>query len=150
MEQVDALHNNLADGDQNKFWRSFKYFNDTKKRTDVYINNLRSNHDIANYFADSFESIYRTRDECQSQKLNDEFRRIYSDYSNLHNSESLIPHLLTWHDMVNLLSNLKTGKATASFLKAEHILLGSPKLAIHLHVLSPCIPLALLWHYRPK
>ena len=37
--------------------------------------------------------------------------------------------------MVNLLSNLKTGKATASFLKAEHILLGLPKLSIHLHLL---------------
>ena len=37
--------------------------------------------------------------------------------------------------MVNLLSNLKTVNATASFLKAEHILLGSPKPSIHLHLL---------------
>ena len=76
-----------------------------------------------------------TSDECQSQKLNNEFRRIYSDYSNVHANDSLLPYFLTWHEMVNLLSNLKTGKATASFLKAEHILLGSPKLSIHLHLL---------------
>ena len=30
---------------------------------------------------------------------------------------------------------LKTGKASASFVKAEHILYGSPRLAYHLHIL---------------
>ena len=120
--QIDELHNNLADGDCNKFWRSFKYFNDTNKRADVYVSNLRSNEDIANCFADSFESIYHSRDENQSQKLHTNFRQMYLEYSNNHASDSLIPYYLTWHEMVNLLSNLKTGKATATFLKAEHIL----------------------------
>ena len=135
LDQIDELHNNLADGDCNKFWRSFKYFNDTNKRADVYVSNLRSNEDIANCFADSFESIYHSRDENQSQKLHTNFRQMYLEYSNNHASDSLIPYYLTWHEMVNLLSNLKTGKATATFLKAEHILLGSPKLAVHLHLL---------------
>ena len=135
LNQIDELHNNLADGDCYKFWRSFKYFNDTNKRADVYVSNLRSKEDIANCFADSFESIYHSRDENQSQKLHTNFRQMYLEYSNNHASDSLIPYYLTWHEMVNLLSNLKTGKATATFLKAEHILLGSPKLAVHLHLL---------------
>ena len=37
--------------------------------------------------------------------------------------------------MINVMSKLKTGKASASFVKAEHILYGSPKLAYHLHLL---------------
>ena len=37
--------------------------------------------------------------------------------------------------MLTVMSKLKIGKASASFVKAEHILYGSPKLAWHLHLL---------------
>ena len=37
--------------------------------------------------------------------------------------------------MLDVLSKLQTGKATASFLKAEHILYGSPQLSYHIHIL---------------
>ena len=37
--------------------------------------------------------------------------------------------------MLDVMSKLKTGKASASFVKAEHILYGSPRLAYHLHIL---------------
>ena len=37
--------------------------------------------------------------------------------------------------MIDVLSTLETGKSTASFLKAEHLLYGSPKLAYHIHIL---------------
>ena len=42
---------------------------------------------------------------------------------------------LSWYDMTFVLQKLKTGKATSSFVKPEHILLGSPRLAVHLHLL---------------
>ena len=46
-----------------------------------------------------------------------------------------INHLyLSWSDMLDVMSKLKAGKASASFVKAEHILYGSPKLAFHLHL----------------
>ena len=49
--------------------------------------------------------------------------------------------------MVTILSTLRTGKATSTFLKAEHVLLGSPKLAYHLHILFN----AMIQHsYVPK
>ena len=134
-DHVDSLNSNLVDGDQNKFWRSFNYYNNDYKRPDVYVNNLRNNVDIANCFADSFENIYASRDEFQSQLLHDEFQQMYTSYCNDHVSDSLTPHFLTWHEMVNVMSTLKTGKATSTFLKAEHILFGSPKLAVHIHLL---------------
>ena len=37
--------------------------------------------------------------------------------------------------MVTIIGKLKSGKSTNSFLKAEHILNGSPKLIVHLHLL---------------
>ena len=37
--------------------------------------------------------------------------------------------------MLDLVERMKVGKATAGFVKYEHILLGSPKLLVHLHVL---------------
>ena len=37
--------------------------------------------------------------------------------------------------MVDAISKLKTGKSSATFVKAEHILNGSPKLVVHLHIL---------------
>ena len=134
-DYVDDLYVNLAEGDSNKFWRSFKYYNNTQRRGDVYVNNLRSNVDIANCFADSFEKIYESRDVVQSLKLENEFKNMYFQYFNTHAADSLSEYYLSWNDIVNVLSTLKTGKATSTFLKAEHILLGSPKLAIHIHLL---------------
>ena len=37
--------------------------------------------------------------------------------------------------MLDLVERMKVGKATAGFVKYEHILLGSPKLLVHLHIL---------------
>ena len=37
--------------------------------------------------------------------------------------------------MVEMISKLCTGKSYAGFVRAEHILHGSPKLAVHLHIL---------------
>ena len=105
---VDALNTDLANGDNNKFWRSYKYYNSNSKRGDVYINGLRSNESIANCFADSFESIYDSNDEYQSRKLKNEFDGKYSDYFNTHNTDSLLPHYLTRCETVNVLSNLET------------------------------------------
>ena len=44
-------------------------------------------------------------------------------------------YMFTWQDMVDMMYKLKTGKSYSGFVRAEHILHGSPKLAIHLHIL---------------
>ena len=112
-DYVDALYVDLAEGDSNKFWRSYKYYNNTKRRVDVFVNNLRSNVDIANCFADSFEGIYESRDVAQSLKLENEFENMYFEYCNTHAADSLSEYYLSWNDIVNVLSTLKTGKATS-------------------------------------
>ena len=37
--------------------------------------------------------------------------------------------------MTNVMSKLKIGKSSTSFIKPEHIIYGSPKLIYHLHIL---------------
>ena len=44
-------------------------------------------------------------------------------------------HIFFHGKMCVIAGKLKTGKSTNSFLKAEHIMHGSPKLMIHIHLL---------------
>ena len=77
LNQIDELNSNLADGNHDKFWRSFKYFDCSRKRGDIYVNNLCNDAEIANCFADSFQSIYESRKRQQAEKLHDEFSRMF-------------------------------------------------------------------------
>ena len=53
----------------------------------------------------------------------------------MHQQDSISSPFLSWADMVKVVGKLKTGKSSNSFLKAEHILHGSPKLITHIHLL---------------
>ena len=56
-------------------------------------------------------------------------------YFATHQSESMIPNLLSWQNMTDAAACLKTGKATSSFIKPEHVLCGSLELMYYLHLL---------------
>ena len=133
--RMDALNNNLVDGHQNKFWTSYKHFNYTGSKTGTYIDGLSNDTDIANCFATNFKNVYNDRNVAQSQRLQREFDSLYRDYSDKHSMDSILPYYITWPEMMDAISKLKTGKASATFVKAEHILYGSPKLVAHLHIL---------------
>ena len=60
---------------------------------------------------------------------------MYAEYSSKHANDSINHLYLSWNDVLDVLSKLKAGKSSASFIKAEHIMYGSPKLAGHLHLL---------------
>ena len=134
-ERVDTLNENLINGNQNKFWKSYKYFNYSKGNTGIHIDGLSDDAQIANCFAAGFNDIYKSCDTTQSAKLLSEFRECYNKCSTEHASDNINDLYLSWNDMLDVMSKLKTGKASASFVKAEHILYGSPKLAFHLHLL---------------
>ena len=91
--------------------------------------------DIANCFASSFRDVYETRDNSRSSVLKSQFDSLYSRYKIDHVNDSLNPVYLSWDELVTVMSRLKSGKASASFLKAEHILYGPPQLAYHVHLL---------------
>ena len=134
-EKVDRLNDDLLNGDHCKFWKSFKHFNYTNTPQTPRINGLVNDRDIATCFADTYKSVYSSNDINQSHALTSQFQSAYDTYHSEHRYDSIQPLLLSWSDMLDVLSNLKTGKSSASFVKAEHILYGSPKLAFHLHLL---------------
>ena len=90
---------------------------------------------IADRFARGFNEIYLSTDSSRSSELLDEFHMLYNNYSSEHLNDSIDHLYLTWNEMLTVLFKLKTGKSSASFIRAEHILYGSPKLAWHLHLL---------------
>ena len=134
-ERVDSLNEDLINGDQNKFWRSYKYFNYSNCNKTSHIDGISDDAQIAEVFAKGFNDIYRSVDVAQSSKLLTEFHDRYKEYSLKCANDTLDDMYLSWNDMIDVLSKLKTGKASASFIKAEHIMYGSPKLAWHLHLL---------------
>ena len=133
--RMDTLNDDLIGGHYNKFWRSYKHFNYSNTKSTSYIDGFNDDSDIANCFANSFKSVYETRDEDTAQRLKSNFLSQYECYSREHLSDSIRPMLLSWADMLTIVSKLKTGKASASFVKSEHLLNGSPKLIVHLHIL---------------
>ena len=91
--------------------------------------------EIANTFKSFFQQIYGDNSTEAHGKLRDEFMEKFPNYFASHQNDSIKPFLLSWDDMVTITGKLKKGKSTNSFLKAEHILNGSPKLIIHIHIL---------------
>ena len=63
------------------------------------------------------------------------FVESYSSYCNLHSNDDISPFYISWSEMLDCISNIKSGKATGSFVKPQHFYSGSPKLILHMHLL---------------
>ena len=136
----DALHENLIEGNQNRFWQSWKSIHASGTNTNPSrINGFFKDEDIANCFADSFESVYKSNDPFCASSIKKRFDSLYASYKNEHAYDNISAYYFSWSDMLDVVSKLKSGKATASFMKYEHVLLGSPKLIIHLQILFNAI-----------
>ena len=131
----DSLHSNLADRNNIKFWQSWKSIHGSNRDNAVRINGFFKDREIADCFADSFESVYRSNDPDCVSSLKARFDVLYTKYYSDHVNDNISDFLLTWPDMLEIVKRIKVGKATAGFVRYEHILLGSPKLMFHLHIL---------------
>ena len=77
---------------------------------------------------DNFSHVYMSNDAIQTAKLHDEFKIVQIVYDKL-------CWTFQWLSVLDVFSKLEVGKATPSFLKPEHILYGSPRLAQPIHLL---------------
>ena len=134
-DRNDKLHDDLTDKDSVNFWRSWKSIHGSNRDNALRIDGYYKDTEIANGFADSFQSVYRSNDPTRVSALSSDFEQLYSEYCDQHKQDVISYYYLSWSDMLDIVERMKTGKATASFIKYEHILLGSPKLLIHLHIL---------------
>ena len=134
-EKSEALGNDLMDKNFLNFWKDWKRLSQAKCPPVNRIEDALNEHDIASVFQSYFQGIYGQNDSGEHRKLQQEFNDRLPRYFESKWSESISPHFLSWNDMKNIAGKLKEGKSTNSFLTAEHILYGSPKLMIHLHIL---------------
>ena len=99
------------------------------------IDGLTGNANIADRFSSVFSDIYKKNDAASHNCLKREFDSLFPAYHAAHIHDDISCYFFSWSDMEDLVSNLRPGKSYAGFVRAEHILHGSPKLLIHLHIL---------------
>ena len=134
-ERSEALGNNLMNKNFVGFWRDWKRMTQSKSPPVNRIGEATKEHDIACVFQSYFQDIYGSNNTDAHRELQRDFTDRYPHYFNSRLNDSISPFYLSWDDMVTISGKLKEGKSTNTFLTAEHILHGSTKLAVHLHLL---------------
>ena len=131
----DKLYESLVDKDQVKFWQTWKSVSQVNEPLSTRIDGHTTDADIASCFSDVFSGIYTENDANAHATLKNEFDQLFPSYFMSHVHDDLSFNYFTWNDMVDMVGKLETGKSYAGFVKAEHVLHGSPKLMFHLHII---------------
>ena len=134
-EKNEALRKNLLDKDNVSFWKDWKKASQIRCPLVNRIGDAVTEKEISQTFHSFFHQIYGTADSNAHRDLRQQFMDRFPDYYASKCNDSLFPYFLTWDDMITITGKLKIGKCYNSFIKAEHILNGSPKLIVHLHIL---------------
>ena len=134
-EKSETLSNELINKNFQKFWRDWKRLSQSKSPPVSRIGEAITEPDIASSFQTYFQNIYGDNDSEAHRNLNAEFCQRFPEYFGSRLHESISPFYLKWDDMLDITGKLKEGKSSNSFITAEHILHGSPKLIVHLHLL---------------
>ena len=129
----DEMSTNLLSKDYNSFWKNWRQSTGNGRACSSMIDGFVDHKEIADCFATVYKGIYRS--SVADDKLRTSFNEAFSPYQAEHQGDSLEPHLFTWSDVVDAVFSLKLGKATSTFLKAEHIFCGSPELTCFLQLL---------------
>ena len=132
-DMVDDLSNCLLDKDCNKFWKTWNQMNGTSQINSSMIDGYVDNTDIANRFASNLKRVYS--DSPANDKLKEQFNIRYSQYFAHRCNDNINEWLFNFSEILDAVFSMKTGKATGTFVKAEHLFHSSPKLLCHLHLL---------------
>ena len=79
--------------------------------------------------------MYKKNDANSHNALKSEFYSTFPSYFDAHVLDNISSFYFSWNDMIDMVSKLRSGKSYVGFIKAEHVLHGSPKLMIHLQIL---------------
>ena len=134
-EKNERLHEDLVGKDTISFWKSWKSIHGSNRNDAIRIDGFIKDNDVADCFAKSFQAVYQSNDPTRVSSIRSKFYDKYSEYYESHLHDNISFYYLTRSDMLDIVAKMKTGKATAGFIKYEHILYGSPKLMIHLQIL---------------
>ena len=134
-KKSDEMSDNLLNKNFSGFWKAWKKVAHAHEPPVNRIGDAVTEPAIAAAFKSYFQEIYGQNGTDAHGNLRRKFEERFPDYVMERIDESIIPYLLTWDDMISITGKLKEGKSTNSNITAEHILYGSPKLIVHLHLL---------------
>ena len=133
-EISDELSYELLSHNSEKFWQNWNRIE--SRNYDISSMDGKISHlDIANTFANTFSKVYSNADNVAESSLKTRFDRAYNEYNEAHENDNISPFLISWSEFLVCISKVKTGKATGSFVKPQHLLHSSPLLSFHLHLL---------------
>ena len=127
----DNLSHNLLSYDSKRFWQNWNKL-ESKHCNVTCVDGKIGDENIANTFAKTFSKVY---DGSENISLKQQFQTLYSQYCDSHAEDDISPYFISWSEFLVCISKVKTGKATGSFVKPQHLLYGSPLLSVHLHFL---------------
>ena len=130
----EAMFDDLSSRDHNSFWKKYNSLNgndENVSRIDGCIDDV----EIANCFKDTYSKVYSETDVVRSNELSRRFHDAFNSYYGIQKDDPLDDHYFSWADMLTALGKMKLGKASGGFVKSQHIIFGSPKLAVHLNIL---------------
>ena len=127
------LSSNLLNKDTSTFWKNWNSLNGNTRSFSSMIDGCINHKDIADRFANVYQSVYKR--STSDDNLRNQFDSRYANYYQSQCNESLESNLFSWVDMLDAVFSLKVGKATSTFIKAEHIFNGCPELLCYLHLL---------------
>ena len=129
------MHSHLLSHDSNFFWKLWRRKNQEAGSTVTRVEGEVTKSGIVSAFQTHFQQVYANGDTPSHESLRREFLVKFDNYFTLNVDESIAPMFLSWSDMLDVLSKLKPGKSSSGLIKPEHILHGSVKLALHIHLL---------------
>ena len=78
------------------FWQSWKYVHGSGQTSATRVNGLYKPVEIANCFADSFESVYLSNNHERVSALRSDFERLYSPYKDDHANDDISNYYFSW------------------------------------------------------
>ena len=129
----DVLSNHLINKDNNGFWKSFNQMNGKTQINSSVIDGFVDHTDISNAFSSNLKRVYSN--SPANEKLKADFFPRFSEYYAKYSGNDLSSWLFSWSEILDAVFSIKTGKATGTFVKSEHLFHGSPSLLCHLHLI---------------
>ena len=131
----EALGEKLLNKDYVSFWKDWKRASQVSCPPVNRIGDAVTEKEIASTFLRFFHQLYGNAETDAHTKLRQEFTAKFPGYFDAKSDDLISPYFLTWDDIIAISGKLKVGKSYNSFVTAEHLLHGSPKLMVHVHIL---------------
>ena len=136
----DEMYKHFLNKNTTDFWKcwSSKFKRNITK--DVFINGSNKNVDVANSFANHFQSVYCNTCASDSSAAKKEFETLLGNSPYMNECSSNVSSIINIELIDKCLRKLKLGKACGpDDLSTEHLVHAHPSLVLYLCVLFRCM-----------